>query len=246
MKIGVLIVDDDIKNAEYLKPFVQSLEQVSWVRTAHSVQEAIQEIEKNKPNLVFLDVELADGLGFDVLEHSEFKNFSVIFITAHEKYALRAIKFSAIDYLLKPFSYDDVFQAFERLKYFPEENSKVLMGNLNEKYSQEKRIGISSAQGIDYLKLKEVIRCEAHGNYTFFHLIDNEQKLSSKPIKEYDELLEEYYFVRIHKSHLINLYHVKSYMKNHGGRVITTDDSELPLSKTKKDDFLERMKTIYV
>jgi len=246
MKFGVLIVDDDIKNAEYLKPFVSALEQVSWVKTANCVQEAIEAIDAYNPNLIFLDVELQDGLGFDVLERCQFKNFSVIFITAHEKYALRAIKFSAIDYLLKPFSYDDVFQAFERLKSFPENNLKVLMENMNEQVFQEKRIGISSAQGVHYIKLKEVVRCEAHGNYTFFHLVGKKQELSSKPIKEYEEMLEEYSFVRIHKSHLINLFHVKSFMKNDGGSIIMTDDSEMPLSKTKKEDFLEKMKLIYV
>lgn len=244
MKIGVLIVDDDKKNAEYLQSFVLSLEYVAWVRTTHCVHDAIHEIDEHKPNLIFLDVKLPDGFGFDVLDRCAFKEFSVIFITAHEKYALRAIKFSAIDYLLKPFSYDDVFGAMERYKSLAQPNSKMFLYNLKETVAQEKRIGINSLTSIIYIKLREVVRCEANGNYTFFNLQDGLQELSSKPIKEYEELLEEFSFARVHKSHLINLLHVKKYLKNDGGSVIMNDGSEVPISKTKKEDFLERMKTI--
>lgn len=246
MKIGVVIVDDDNKNLDYLRPFVSSMDYVSFLMESYSVEQAIKQINDNKPNLVFLDVELPDGLGFDVLEKCDFKDFSVIFITAHEKYALRAIKFSAIDYLLKPYGYDDVFGAMERYKSLVQPNSKILLDNLLEKNIQEKRIGINSLNGINYIKLGEIVRCEAQGNYTFFNLQSGVQELSSKPIKEYEELLEEFSFVRVHKSHLINLYHVKSYLKSEGGSVLLNDGSEVPISKNKKDEFLKKMKLFYV
>lgn len=244
MKIGVLIIDDDKKNAEYLQPFVLSLEHVAWVRTAHCVHDAIQEIDVHKPDLIFLDVELPDGLGFDILDKCAFKEFSIIFITAHEKYALRAIKFSAIDYLLKPFNYDDVFSAMERYRSLALPNTKVFLSNLKETVVQEKRLGLNSLTGINYIKLGEIVRCEANGNYTFFNLQCGLQELSSRPIKEYEELLEEFSFARVHKSHLINLLHVKSYLKNDGGSVIMNDGSEVPISKNKKEEFLDRMKTL--
>lgn len=246
MKIGILIIDDDKKSADYLEPFVLSLEQVAWVRTSDCVHDAIQAIDEYKPDLIFLDVELRDGLGFDVLDRSTFKEFSVVFITAHEKYALRAIKFCAIDYLLKPFNYDDVFSAIGRHKSLAQPNTKVFLSNLKETVVQEKRIGINSLTGIKYIKLGEIVRCEANGNYTFFNLQSGVQELSSKPIKEYEELLEEFSFVRVHKSHLINLFHVKSYIKNEGGSVLLNDGSEVPISKTKKEEFLEKMKLTYV
>lgn len=196
--------------------------------------------------MFFLDIELPDGLGFDVLERCDFKNFSVIFITAHEKYALRAIKFSAIDYLLKPYSYDDVFVAMGRYKSLTQPNSKMLLHNLLEKNIQEKRIGINSLNGINYIKLGEIVRCEAYGNYTFFNLQSGAQELASKPIKEYEELLEEFSFIRVHKSHLINLLYVKSYLKNEGGSVLLNDGTKVPISKNKKEEFLEKMKLFFV
>lgn len=246
MKISILIVDDDIKNTEYLKSFVLSLDQLSWVRTANSVQQAIHEIAEHQPNLVFLDIELPDGLGFDVLEKCDFKNFSVIFITAHEKYALRAIKFSAIDYLLKPYSYDDFWGSMERYNSLAQPNSKILLDNLLEKNIQEKRIGINSLNGINYIKLGEIVRCEAHGNYTFFNLQSGVQELASKPIKEYEVLLEEFSFFRVHKSHLINLLYVKSYLKSEGCSALLNDGTKVPISKNKKDEFLEKMKLFFV
>lgn len=244
MKIGVVIVEDAQRDIDYLSSYLESNNIVDWIRSARDVASAVALIDTHEPNLVFLDVNLPDGTGFDVLEHCSFKDFSIIFSTSYEEYALKAIKFSAVDYLLKPYPYQEVSQALEKVKRLTEPNSKVLYKNLFGLSVHEKRIGINSTKDIKYLKLGDIVRCEANGNYTTFILTEGERQLSSKPIKEYEELLEEFHFLRVHKSHLINLNHVKSFVKNDGGFIIMSDELEIPISKNKKEDFLQRMKAI--
>jgi two-component system, LytTR family, response regulator len=244
MKIGVIIVEDDQRDIQYLSSCLQSMPIVSWIQCARDVASAVCLIDSYKPDLVYLDVKLPDGMGFDVLEQCSYKSFSVVFTTSYEHYALKAIKFSAIDFLLKPFNYDEIFYSLEKAKSLSEPNSKILVNNLSGLSEQEKRIGISSSKGINYLKLGDIIRCEANGNYTIFVMKDGTQQVSSRPLKDYEDLLGEFSFLRIHKSYLINLNYVKSFIRNDGGFITMSDDLELPISKAKKDEFLERMKTI--
>jgi two-component system, LytTR family, response regulator len=246
MKLDVLIVDDDASMQDYVKSCLTTLGQVERISVAKTVQEGIAAIDAYRPNLVFLDVELPDGLGFDILENISHKAFSVIFITAHDKYAIDAIRVAAIDYLLKPFSHADILKSIYRLQNTNRNNFNVLVENLNQESLQENRIGISSGIEIHYIKINEILRCEANGNYTIFHLIDKKEKVSSKPIKEYEDLLKSYSFIRIHKTYLVNLFHIKSYIRTGGGIITMTDDSQMPISKSRKDYFIECFKKISV
>jgi two-component system LytT family response regulator len=202
--------------------------------------------------VVFLDIHLGDGSGFDLLEEVNKKgklNSQIVFITAHEQYAIKAFRFSALDFLLKPVDPDDLQKVIAKIKSVLDKTSSVahidlLLENIRKKVDNFKRIALSTADGIHLFEISDIIRCESEDNYTKFFIKNSKPILISKTLKEYEELLTEHGFERIHQSHLINLAYLKSYIKKDGGYVIMADESHLPVSQRKRERLQELIKGI--
>ncbi len=238
----VLIVDDEeyvrLALKEMLKWNCSDIEQVVL---AESIAEGINAIEKDMPDLVFLDICLSDGKGFDLLKQLKEIPFKVIFITAYEEYAVSAFKFSAIDYLLKPIDVDELSLAVNRAKQTIEkENTKVLTDAfLKNQESSQKKIALKTAEAIYLIDVKDIIRCNSDGNYTTFFIKDDKNVVVSRTLKEFAELLEPYGFIRTHQSHLINVDFIEKYDKRSGGFVVLKDSAVIPVSTRKKDELLK-------
>ena len=198
-------------------------------------------------DILFIDIHLSGELGFDLLDRlsNESPEWSgaIIFVTAHDNYALRAIKFSALDYLLKPIDPEDLVKAIR--KFNKSTNSKpaldVLLGHINDR---DKKLIISSSEGLHVVRIKDILRCESTSNYTQFFLRDGKKMLASRTLKEYEGLLTPHNFERIHKSHLINMDSVKRYVTADGGYVILEDSSTVPVANRKKEFLVGRLKAL--
>lgn len=238
------IIDDDSRSISTLTEMLNSFEDISVAGSATNIIEGINLITSTMPDVIFLDIELKDGTGFDILKALENVNFRVIFTTSHEHYALEAIKMSAVDYLLKPFGMADLYAAVGKLK-INQKNAKnpvqVLLGNSYQTELQKKKIGIHTTTDIQFVVIEEIILCEADGNYTEFHLVDGQVHIASSPLKKYGELLEECGFFRVNKSNLINLQHIKKYLKAYGGSVVMLNDAEVVISRRNKEAFLRQL-----
>lgn len=244
--IRTVIIDDEPKNVKVLKGMLEEFcPEVEVVGEAANVPDGRQLILTKDPELVFLDIEMPYGNGFDLLDSINNVQFEVIFITAFDKYVLRAFKYSALDYLLKPVSIDDlqiaVHNAIERNKKTSiNYQIGVLMENLRKPQLELQKIAIPSQSGFDFIYVSEIIRCEAEGAYTLIFLTEKRKKVVSKSIKEYENLLPEDLFFRIHHSHLVNLNYVKRYNKGRGGFIELEDGTELEVAARKKDEFLHK------
>ncbi|WP_040282350.1 LytR/AlgR family response regulator transcription factor [Psychroserpens damuponensis] len=212
------------------------------IATCNTVEEALEVVPKLQPDLVFLDIKIHERTGFDFLREINEVNFKVIFTTAFDNFAIKAFKFSAFDYLLKPIDSDDFSDSIIRLKAeltqgTIENQIKNLFNNL--KPERQKIITIPSLKGFETLKVEDIIHLEADTSITHIHTKDK-KTVVSKPIKFYEDLLDETIFFKTHKSHLINLKHVKKYFKGKPSYVIMSNDAQVPISVRKKDDFLRR------
>ncbi len=209
---------------------------------AGSVDDGIRLINSVKPNLLLMDIEIIGGKAFDILKSVSFKNFKVIFITAHDEYAIRAIKFSAIDYILKPIDQDEFVQSVDRaLKLFDSNQNEIQMNSFlhNLKEQESKKLVLRTLDSIFVVNLNEIVRCESDNAYTTFYIKDGEKITVSKGIKEYTELLMEFGFLRPHQSHLVNLEYVKRFDKTDGGFLILKDGVEIPVASRRKQQILQ-------
>lgn len=249
--LKALIVEDEKNSQQLLKAMIEEYcSDVSIVAIAGSVGEALAAIETHKPDLVFQDIELPDGDGFQVLEKSQHP-FDIIFTTAYDQYALKAFKFSATDYLLKPIDIEELQQAVGKVlekhksdtqpAEVKRENIDFLLQQIRQPQQQFKRIVLPTASGFTVVNPEEIIRCESDRNYTYIFLKDKRRILVSKTIKEYEEMLEEHNFFRIHQSHLINLHYLKNYIRGRGGSVELTDGSVIDVSARRKADFMRKL-----
>lgn len=243
--IKAIIVDDEINARENLSFLLNNYcSQVKINGSAESVSEAIELIQSTQPELVFLDIEIGEGSGFDVLEAIKNTPIEVIFTTAFNHYAIKAFKFSAIDYLLKPIDIEELKEAVQRAEERVKGNKlnnrlDFLLNNLGDNKDKKlRKIGLPIQGGIQFFALDEIIRLQSQSNYTTFYLTRNREFLISKTLKEYDEMLCDHGFVRIHQSHLVNIDHVAQYQKADGGYLILSDGSNVPLSKNYRDNFL--------
>lgn len=243
--INAIIVDDEENSISTLNMLLSKYcPQVEIIGTAKTHKEAVSRINELKPNLVFLDISMPDGDGFEVLETVSYKSFEVIFITAYNQYALRAFEFSAIDYLLKPVDYNKLKQAVERYSRISssdalENRVSVLKENLQ---SQSQRIILSSMEGFDIYEISDIVRCEANGSYTNFYFKNKQKLITSKTLNNFEKLLSDLAFSRIHSKHLVNLRYVKKYVSGRGGYVVLEDGSKVDVSERKKRDFIRHMK----
>jgi two-component system LytT family response regulator len=216
------------------------------VGEADSVSTGVDIIKKTNPNIVFLDIELEDGTGFDILGKFDKINFKVIFITGLDSYGIKAIKFSALDYLLKPVDTDDLIQAIKKYKDSDihqdmKVNVDYLLENIRGIKPRFKRIALNSSDKVIMVNIDDIIRCESQSNYTLFYLNNGEKILVTKSLKEYDNLLEEYSFIRVHHSHLINLNYLKEFIKSDGGYAVMADKSTVPVSVRKRENLMKEL-----
>ena len=236
-----IIVDDEAKSRHTLRASINKYTpDIEIVADAASVVEALKKIKEFQPDLLFLDVQLPDGSGFDILELLPSLSFKIIFVSAYDKYAIDAFKFSAIDYLLKPVEPDLLIKAVD--KSSKETKLESLEGKLNVLLGNRKKIekiALPSTNGLELVKVEDILYCQADSNYTIFHLLNNQQIMVSRSLKEYDEILTPQGFYRIHQSYLIKLSYVKKYIKGEGGSVILENGKELDVSRRRKDGFMQ-------
>lgn len=250
--IKAVIIEDEKKSAEALVLLVKKYcPDVQIVGLAENVKEGIDLVSKLKPELIFLDVMMPDGSGFDVLESRVLGiKFDVIFTTATDKFAVKAIKYSALDYLLKPIDGEElkiaVGKVLERHKSRAlgtnEENLRSLLENVKQNESQYSKITLPTGHTYEIVLIKDIIRCEANDNYTNVYLNNGKKFLVSGTLKHYEELLPEKYFIRVHHAHLINMNHMTRFLKENGGYAEMSDGSKVEVSRRKKDDFMKRLK----
>ncbi|WP_343695304.1 LytTR family DNA-binding domain-containing protein [Flavobacterium sp.] len=247
--ITAVLIEDDKHLRTGLKALLERYtNDILIIGEAESVKTGIAVIEKLRPQVIFLDIHLTDGTGFDILERlnkvNGKLNAHIVFITAHEQYALKAFKFSALDFILKPVDPEELQDTMAKIKEAVGKNNSfenidLLLENIRKKVDNFKRIALSTSDGIHLFEVSDIIRCEAKINYTQFFIKNHKPILISKTLKEYEELLSEHGFERIHQSHLINLAYLKSYIKTDGGYVIMADNSNIPIAQSKKEKLQE-------
>lgn len=211
-----------------------------------NITDAELSIEQHKPDVVFLDIEMPGGDGFKLLDRFDHANFKVIFTTAHAEYALKALKFAALDYLLKPIDVIELRQAIQKLSLAKVSGvSKGQIDILKEQVSRSSdstsRIVLPATDGLEFYDVQSIVRCEADRAYCRFYLSNGKTILISKALKEYEELLTGRGFFRIHKSHLVNLSYIKKYVRGKGGYIVLKDGTNLDVSIRRKDSFLEAL-----
>ena len=247
-----ILVDDEPDGIRTLQRLLEvHCPDVQIAATCSSALAAKEHILQTNPDVVFLDIQMPGKSGLDLLTELAGKEFEVIFVTAHNEYMLQALQYSAADYLLKPVDEDRLIEAVQRVKTRLDAGKKAdhrttLLHNLSKAGTpSEMRLCLPTLKGFIVLKLEEIIYCEAERSYTVFHLEGNRTVTVSKPLLEYDQILTDTPFLRIHKSFLINLHHVKEYYRGEGGTVIMSNNAEIEVSRRKKDQFLMKVKEVF-
>ncbi|MEO6135599.1 MAG: LytTR family DNA-binding domain-containing protein [Ginsengibacter sp.] len=245
--ITTFIIDDEFQSRNFLHTMLQQyFPEIMVLGEASSVQEGLEGINEHNPNIVFLDIQLKEETGFDLLNCLPKIDFALIFVTAYNQYALKAFRFNAIDYLLKPIIPEELIDAVNKVKQriaSTTTDSKRLVDQLYKDIQDPKKIhdkiAISTSDGFNIIPINEIIYCQAISNYTRFHLADRRSILSSYTLKQYDELLTAQSFFRAHRSYLVNMAHVKMYKKGDGGEIVMSNGDEIELSRTHKAEFLQ-------
>jgi two-component system LytT family response regulator len=241
--IKTILIDDESKARETMNDLLgQHCRNIQVVAEADCVKAGLEQISLHGPDLIFLDVQMPDGSGFDLLEQLPEINFKIIFASAYDKFAVRAFKFSAVDYLLKPVEPEALIEACKRLEGGEKitELTKKLEVLLHNRNNFEK-IALPTMDGITFIKIKEITRCESDNNYTNIFINTGKKLIVSKTLKEYEDMLTPFNFFRIHKSHLINLAYLQKYKKGEGGYVVMEDGAELEVSRRRKEEFLQAL-----
>ena len=245
--LKAVLVEDEFHSRQTLRNLIEEYcPELEILGEASSAEEAIFLLQTSKPDLVLMDIELGDGTAFDVLKTLADSKFQIIFTTAHEHYALKAIKFNALDYLLKPIDVDELQEAISKVtievKVEPaNRNLEYLIANLNIKNEESRIITLSTSESYVYVQVGDIIRCEAQGAYTRFYIRQKTPLLVSKTLKEYEHLLQDHAFIRVHQSHLISLHEVDQYIKSDGGYIVLRDGSKIGVSRGRREAFLSAM-----
>ena len=242
--VKAVIIDDEKKSCQALSNLITDFcENVEIGGIAHSVKEGLKVIQKEKPDIVFLDIEMPQQNGFELLDHYKNVPFSVIFTTAYDEYAIKAFRYAAVDYLLKPIYIEELEDAIKKaisIKTLERAGSqyKLLKENLNNPF---RSLALPSAEGLVFVKVQDIVYCEADSNYTIVYLLCGERIVVSRTLGKFEEILETTNFARIHNSYLINLNHIKKYHKNRKPMVTMVNDVKLKLSQTYRAEFMQKV-----
>lgn len=240
-----IIIDDERTNIVALKGLlVKYFPSIEIIDTASNVAEGVASIDANHPDLIFLDISMPDGDGFDLLSKVNYRSFEIIFTTVHDQYAVRAFDYSAVHYLLKPIEHTELRKAINRY------NEVKMKGNISARLSvlkdnlqhRQEKIIVPSNEGLNILLIGDIVRLEANDAYTEFFLADGRKLLASKSLNNFEKILSDQAFSRIHSKHLVNLKYVQRYVKGKGGSVILDNGDEVDVSVRKKNDFISELK----
>jgi len=240
-----VIIDDEPKARKNIINIINLINtDIQIVGEGEDIKSGVKVISEMKPDIVFLDIQMPGGSGFQLLDKFPIINFKVIFITAFDNFAIKAFKYSAIDYLLKPIDPQEFKKAMEKLNSIIQKEDyslkiKTLLNNISDDKNQ--KIVLKTSEGFHIIKIKDIIRCESDKGYTNFFLHDGKTILVSSIIKGYDEMLSEKGFLRTHQSHLINMDYIKSFIKSDGGYIVMQDGATVPVSKRRKEAILNML-----
>jgi len=244
-KIKTIIIDDEEDARASIRIIVNSFSNnLDIIAEADSVQTAYNKIIKHKPQLIFLDIDLSDGTGFDLLSKFNDYNFKIIFVTGSNQSAIKAFRFNALDYILKPIDPDEFIDAIKKaVKHINQSDISIQLNNLLQQQTtnSQKNIILNTLDDIHVIEIENIVKCESDGNYTTFYLNNDEKVMVSKNIKEYAELLDGHNFFRSHQSHLVNLNYFSKYHKKDGGYIVLKDNSTVPVSKRKKEALMQSL-----
>lgn len=245
-KRTLFIVDDEFEGRSALESVIRKYTPFELIGEANSKETAIVGITDLRPDIVLLDINLGDGTGFDVLKELQYLP-KVIFVTAYDEFALKAFKFNAVDYVLKPFDPLEVVEAINRAAY----QVPVHTGNQPESVLKDQgpnlfhKIVLPSQSGFEVVELKNIVAIQSENNYSVFHLLSGEQKVVTRTLKYYDEILSEHNFFRCHQTNLINLNHIKKYIKGEGGEIEMINHLTFSVSRRKKEELLDYLNQIF-
>ncbi len=245
-----LIIDNEEPIRTALKELLTAVcPQVTSIKEANGVASGLAAVLEFEPDIVFLDVEMDDGTGFDLIKQLSSVSFELIFITAHNKYAVDAFRLSAIDFLLKPFSSSEIVRSVERATNQIKSKDivhqlQILQESLGTIRGADKKIVLRDSDSFHFINVGDIIRCEADGAYTRFHVTGMKEILISKGLKEYEDMLAPYQFIRVHHSHLINLRQVVRFDKADGGSLVMANKDNVPVSQRKREVLLEALNQI--
>jgi len=246
--ITAIIIDDEQHCRVMLKNLIDTVaaDDIKLLAECKNAEEGIDAIAQLQPQLVFLDVEMPGMSGIEMLQKIVPFNFDVIFTTAHDKYALKAIKLSALDYLLKPVGLYDLKNAIDKYKTKSKigdtaTQMSVLVQNIKNLISPLNKIAIPVADGLTFIAINEIVRIESDSNYSNFFLLNGTKHLVAKTLKEYEDLLSDHHFIRIHKSHLVNHEHIKKFVNSDGGYVVMSDGSNITVSTRKRHEVISKL-----
>jgi two-component system LytT family response regulator len=242
-----IIIDDELSGREVLKKLVElNCPDFTVVNTLNSIETGLLSIHQDKPDLVFLDIQMPNASGFDLLNQLDKIDFEIIFVTAHDAYAIKAFKYSAVDYLLKPIKVTELIEAVNKAKDRIEKNHsgdniKFMLDKVSpaKKAFLNNKILLPTLGGYNIIDIFEIAYCQSESNYTRFHFLDGKNIVVSKTLKEFESILLENHFFRIHRSYIINLNCIAKYNKGKGGEVVMKDGATLEVSREKKDEFLK-------
>jgi len=244
-KLKAIIIDDEASSRNTLRQKLdKNCKDLQVVAECEDGESGIETIDRVKPDIVFLDVEMPRMNGFVMLQNVNNRDFELIFTTAYDHYAIRAIRYSALDYLVKPIDIDELKtaagKAIEKRKlHSPNERIETLLHNLLDEKSSANRIAIPSMDGLQFVEIGNIVYLEAESNYTIIYIRDGYKITVSKTLKDFEELLPHQLFIRIHHSHIINKNHIQKYIRGEGGQVIMTNGKTLDVARRKKEEFMK-------
>ncbi len=244
--INAVILDDEQHCVNLLENLINSSGEIILLASYTNAEQALKEMQNNSPDVLFLDIQLGNQSGFDFLQKINKVDFEIIFTTAFSEYAIQAFRLSAVDYLLKPIDEKDFHDAIVKLKKRRNQSAisqqlDILFHNLEENTSS-KKIHVSTQDSILFIDLEDILYCQADINYTYLHVFKNAKYTVSKSLKHFEKLLIPFNFARIHNSYIVNLNHVVKYTKGKGGYVTLKNNTVLPVSTRRKEDFLNRLR----
>lgn len=249
--ISAIIIDDEKNNIKNLEGLLHKhCPEVQIVASAFNAEQGCELINQFKPELIFLDIQMPGKNGFDMLQSLSHRDFEVVFVTAFDQFGIQAIKFSAIDYLLKPVNSSELVSAVEKANTaIIKKNENTRLENLinllqNRQHKNVHRLALPTSKETKFVTTEDIIRCESSNSYTSFFLTGGDKIIVSKPIFEYEELLKDYGFIRCHQSHLVNISRVSSFLKEDGGYLLLNNGNKIPVSRSKKDIVLKELVSI--